>query len=108
MADAPGPRVLVQWLLPLRDNAGTPFPPALFRQVRAELVERFGGVTAYMHAPALGLWEDEGWVQRDELALFEVVVERLDRDWWQRYRDTLCSRFRQEAILLRAIACEQL
>ena len=105
---AVGARTLVQWLLPLQDNAGRRFPQALYAQVRAELTQRFGGVTAYPHTPVVGLWEDDGEVQRDELVLFEVVVEDFDRDWWRHYRAELCTRFRQEAILLRAMGCEVL
>jgi hypothetical protein len=107
-ATTTGSRTLVQWLLPLRDNDGRRFPPSLYAQVRTELTERFGGVTAYQHAPAVGLWEDAGEVQHDELVLFEVVVEDFDRAWWAGYRDGLCVRFRQETILLRAIGCELL
>jgi hypothetical protein len=35
-------------------------------------------------------------------------VDDFDRAWWRDYRAELCRRFRQEAILLRAIACEVL
>jgi hypothetical protein len=42
---------LVQLFLPLRDNAGASFPPALFAAVRTELTDAFGGVTAYQRAP---------------------------------------------------------
>ena len=57
---------LVQILLPLRDNEGAPFPGDDFTRVRAELVERFGGVTAHLQAPAQGVWKDEeeGKVER--------------------------------------------
>lgn len=99
------PRHLVQWLLPLRDNLGATFPQALYAQVRAELTDAFGGVTAYPHTPAVGLWEDGDAVQRDELVLFEVLVDGFDRDWWTAYQAVLCRRFRQEAIQLRVIPC---
>jgi hypothetical protein len=100
---------LVQLFLPLRDNAGTPFPPAMFGAVRAELTDAFGGVTAYQRAPATGLWEDASdTVQHDELVLFEVMAEALDRDWWKAYAAELARRFRQEEILARALACEWL
>lgn len=102
---SPGGCHLVQWLLPLRDNQGVPFPQAMFAQVREELTAAFGGVTAYPHSPALGLWEDAGEVQRDRLVLFEVLVEALDPPWWAAYRDRLCRRFRQEAIQIRIIPC---
>lgn len=77
----------------------------MFAQVRAELTAAFGGVTAYPHSPALGLWEDAGEVQRDELVLFEVLVETFDPGWWSEYRHGLCRRFRQDAIQIRVIPC---
>lgn len=100
---------LVQLFLPLRDNAGSPFPRALFDQVRAELVGRFGGVTAFVRSPALGLWEDgEGDVQRDEVVLLEVMAAQLDPDWWRVYREQLERRFRQDEVLVRATAMQRL
>lgn len=99
-------QMLVQWLLPLADNQGQRFPRAMFAEVRRELTERFGGVTAYPHSPAVGLWEDDGDVQRDELVLFEVLVAQYDRAWWATYRRDLCRRFGQEEILMRAMQCE--
>ncbi len=105
--DAPAAtHMLVQWLLPLADNDGRRFPPESFAAVRRELTERFGGVTAYPRAPAVGLWDDAGDVQRDDLVLFEVLVAEYDRAWWSEYRQSLCRRFRQEAILVRAVPCE--
>jgi hypothetical protein len=100
---------LVQLFLPLRDNAGAAFPPDLFRKVRAELTEAFGGVTAYQRAPATGLWEDAAdEVQRDDLVLFEVMVESLDRTWWKDYSAHLAERFRQQEVLVRTLPCEWL
>ena len=99
---------LVQLFLPLRDNTGSAFPAALFSGVRTELTDAFGGVTAYQRAPVTGLWEDDETVVRDELDLFEVMVETLDRDWWRRYAAELARRFRQDEILARALPCEWL
>ena len=47
---------LIQLLLPLYDNDGMQQPDDLFRRVRTELTERFGGLTAYTRAPALAAW----------------------------------------------------
>jgi hypothetical protein len=100
---------LVQLLLPLTDNHGQPFGEAPFRQVRRELTDRFGGVTAFMRAPATGLWKrDEGSVDRDEVVIVEVMVETLEREWWRGYRDTLAARFRQEELIVRATPLERL
>ena len=42
---------LVQIFLPLYDNNGQKFPARMYAAERATLVERFGGVTAYMRSP---------------------------------------------------------
>lgn len=100
---------LVQLLLPLYDNAGEPQPPALFGAVRKALVARFGGLTAYAHAPASGLWQDDD--ERpvgDELVVYEVMVEALDRDWWADYRTELERRFGQEQLIVRALPMARL
>ena len=100
---------LVQLLLPLRDNAGHPFPRARFDAVRTTLVERFGGATAYVRSPAVGEWEDEdGDRARDDVVLFEVVVDALDAGWWADFRRTLEREFDQDAILVRALAMRRL
>ena len=100
---------LVQILLPLRDNDGRPFGDDGHGRTRRELLDRFGGVTAYQRAPAEGLWKSEdGEVARDEVVIFEVMVEDLERDWWRQYRQTLEARFRQDAIVIRAMPHETL
>ncbi len=101
---------IVQFLLPLRDNERRPFPRADFEKVRTELTEHFGGVTAFLQSPAAGAWKDEeqGETVRDEMLLFEVMVESLDRVWWSGYRAELERRFRQERIIVRALGAEML
>lgn len=100
---------LVQILLPLYDNEGRQFDAADFDRVRDELTERFGGVTSYRLAPAEGLWkDDEGEPVRDRVVIFEVMCERLDRDWWAAYRARLARRFRQDELVVRATEFEQL
>ena len=100
---------LVEFLLPVFDNDGVHFPKEEFDRVRRELTERFGGVTAFMRSPAMGLWADEdGVVRPDDLVGFEVMTESLDRDWWRNYREQLTQRFRQQEIVLRAISFERL
>jgi hypothetical protein len=96
---------LVQILLPTADNEGRLFGREHFDAVRRELTERFGGVTAFVQSPALGLWKDEerGGTLRDRMILIEVMTERLERGWWQRYRKRLERTFRQQAIVVRAL-----
>ncbi len=94
---------LVQILLPLYDNEGNRVPKEAFGVVRDDLTKTFGGVTVYSRAPAEGLWKDDGAsVQHDDVILFEVMVDKLDREWWRAYRKDLESRFRQDEIAVRA------
>lgn len=99
---------LVQILVPLFDNDGEHFPPESYRRLRAELSERFGGLTAFTRAPAEGLWTDGGETSHDEIVIFEVMTETLDRAFWRSYRAELEARFRQDVIVIRAQAIEQL
>lgn len=100
---------LVQLFLPLRDNRKQPFDRALFERVRRELIERFGGITAYQRAPAQGVWkEPDGDESRDEIVILEVMAEELDRAWWREYREELAERFRQEEMVVRALPIETL
>ena len=100
---------LVQILLPLYDNDGRGLARNLYDGVFRALTERFGGVTAFTRAPAEGAWKEAGaGVNRDQVVIFEVMVERLDHDWWAAYRRQLEADFKQERILIRASVVEQL
>ena len=99
---------LVQILLPIDDRAGKALPPVLYGEVRRELVARFGGLTAYTRAPAKGLWDDGSGVDRDDIVVYEVMVEALDRAWWSQYRTALAQRFDQDDLVVRALATEKL
>ncbi|MDP2390623.1 MAG: hypothetical protein Q8N52_09895, partial [Acidobacteriota bacterium] len=79
-----------------------------FARVRAELTERFGGVTAYTRSPATGLWKSGAEVERDQVVMVEVVVDVFDRDWWVRYRESLEDRFGQEEVHARVLAIERI
>lgn len=100
---------LVQLLLPLYDNAGQTFPASYFSAVRAELTDKFGGLTAYTRAPAQGVWsESDGTAKRDDIIVYEVMTEVLDRDWWRSFRERLERRFRQDEIVIRGQTVERL
>jgi len=100
---------LIQILLPLKTRDGTDVPAAMFAEVRVELTQRFGGVTAYSRSPATGLWKrTEAEVERDQVIMIEVVVEALDREWWAQYRGQLEQRFGQEEVHARALPIERI
>jgi hypothetical protein len=93
---------LVQIFLPLYDNAGKKFPAQMYAAERDALVKRFGGITAYMRAPAKGLWNDRGKTAHDDMVILEVMVRRLDRKWWNDHRNKLQKRFRQKELVVRS------
>ena len=96
---------LVQILLPVYDNDGHAFDAREYVQLRSDLADRFGGVTAYTRAPARGVWKDDaGETTRDDIVIFEVMTESLDRDWWAGFRKDLETRFRQENVIVRALS----
>jgi hypothetical protein len=97
--------VLVQILLPVT----VPGHPAAeiqeaFARTRGELVEAFGGVTAYMHASAEGIWTTpDGARDVDRVVMVEVVAPAFDRRWWQRYVAVLAGRFSQDTVHVRSL-----
>ena len=102
-------RHLVQVLLPLHDNAGTPYDDALYEEVAVELTHRFGGMTAYTRAPAQGRWKtDDSTVSADKLVVsddvvvVEVIVDELDEAWWRAFRERQQKAFQQRAMIVRA------
>ncbi|HYC36381.1 MAG TPA: hypothetical protein VEC19_08155 [Usitatibacter sp.] len=100
---------LVEILLPLYDREGARFSQPAFEAVSAELTERFGGLTAHVRAPAKGLWEEpSGRTLRDDIVIYEVMVESVDAAWWAKYRGELEERFSQDEIVIRAVEIRRL
>jgi len=101
---------LVQILIPVFDNSGQRFEQDLFDAVRTQLIERFGGLTAFIQSPALGLWKDaeSGTTTQDAMILIEVMSDTLDHVWWSTYRRELESVFRQDEIVIRTMLCQRI
>jgi hypothetical protein len=59
-------------------------------------------------SPAEGVWEEGGERSHDDIVIFEVMSNYLDRAWWRRFRERLESEFRQEEIVVRAREVEKL
>ncbi len=99
---------LIEIFLPLYDNEGRAFAREDFDRVRHELTDRFGGVTAFSRAPAEGVWKEGGEETRDQIVIFEVMADRLDREWWAKFRARLEQQFRQDELLVRVTTVERL
>lgn len=100
---------LIQILLPRFDEAGNAFEPSSFEKIKQELAQQFGGVTAYVRASAQGLWKAaSGELVSDEVAVFEVMTEEIDSDWWDSYRKKLERCFGQDEIVIRSNSIRRL
>jgi hypothetical protein len=54
------------------------------------------------------LWESGGGVERDNIAVIEVMAEELNRLFWRSLRERLESELSQEEIVIRAQEIRQL
>lgn len=91
---------LVEILLPI--GIGQQASDELER-LRTLLMERFGGLTAFLRAPADGLWRSgaEEGVSHDEIAVIEVMADAMDRAWWTDLRQDLERQLGQKQIVIR-------
>jgi hypothetical protein len=100
---------LVQLLLPLLDQQRQAYSRTLYEGLVHRLTKQFGGVTAYTRAPATGLWEtSSGETVRDQVIVYEVMVEELDHGWWAVLREELEDQFSQDELVVRAQTIERL
>src|SRR4051812_45862593 len=97
-----GPSHLVQILLPKETGTGQPISQKWFESLLKELTDKFGGATSFVRAPGQGLWRTGGEVERDNIAVIEVMTEELDRDFWQALPGRLERELSQEEIVIRA------
>ena len=95
---------LIEIFLPLTDNDGSPVAYAVFEKVRNTLTAKFGGLTAFVRAPAEGTEKHGPRERSDQLIVFEVMTDTLDARWWKACRSELEAAFRQDRILIRASA----
>jgi hypothetical protein len=99
---------IVEIFLPLAFPDGARVPEIVFAQLKRELVEKFGGVTAYSRAPAEGVWASGDHTFRDAIVIFEVMASELDRKWWGNMRERLELTLRQEKIVIRSTRATKL
>lgn len=77
-----------------------------FEQTAREIAQKFGGGTLFMfplEESPRGYWWNEGYVEKDVLALLEVDIEDTPENhrWLESYsKDVLLDRFQQKAIYI--------
>ncbi len=92
---------LVEILLPLRDDKGESFPAEYYDDLAQHLTDKFGGVTSFLRAPAEGRWHGRGTMQREDIAVIEVMARSFDREWWMALKNELQDKFRQHELIVR-------
>lgn len=93
---------LVQILLPKKTDDGQPIVQNWFEDFLKELTDEFGGVTSFLRAPGQGLWRSGSETERDNIAVVEVMAERLLPEYWRSLREKLEHELSQEEIVIRA------
>jgi hypothetical protein len=100
---------LIQIFLPLYNQEKNIIPADIFSGISKELTEQFGGITAYSRSPATGLWkENNEKTVKDEIIIYEIMAQNLDRNWWRTYKENLEKIFEQDEIIIRAWEVEVL
>jgi hypothetical protein len=97
-----GPSHLIQILLPKETGDKQPISKVWFDAFLKELTEMFGGATSFLRAPGQGLWQSTAGIEKDAIAVIEVMVEGLDRAYWECLRKRLERELGQEEIVIRA------
>lgn len=97
-------RHMIEILLPVTQT----LEQRVLESIRTELTHRFGGVTLHVNAPAEGQWSANGDVERERIAVVEVMTDMLDRVWWRQYRQKLERQLSQQEIIVRATRIERL
>ena len=92
---------LSRFCFPARTTTARPFEREDFDRVKEELAAQFDGVTAYLQAPAEGLWRKGADSDADEIVIFEVMTEEVDLSDWRNRRSQLERRFRQDRVVIR-------
>jgi len=94
---------LIQLLLPLYDGKGNAFSSDHYDKIKQELTNRYGGLTAYTRSPASGTWKKENnTIVKDDIYVFEVMVEKIDKEYWVSYKKKLMELFQQDELVIRS------
>ena len=59
-------------------------------------------MTSFVRAPGQGLWDSGGDVERDNIAVIEVMTDEIDPPFWQAFRRKLERELAQQEIVIRA------
>jgi hypothetical protein len=92
--------LVVQFLVPVYDREGRPYPRTVHKQVRRELEDRFDGWSLAADKPLAGAWRnpESGEVEYDESWRYEVGIAPARLDELDDYLGELSHRLGQKAL----------
>ena len=64
-------------------------------------------VIAFTRAPTEGEVKSDSGKIYDDIIVFEIMTEKIDRPWWKQYRERLESLFKQDEIVIRSTTFEK-
>ena len=94
-------RFLVQILVPKETGRGEKVSKEWFDRLLKELTDKFGGATSFLRAPGEGLWDGDGGTEHDDVAVVEIMTDRLLPDYWRALRKRLEAELAQDEIVIR-------
>lgn len=100
-------RHLVQILIPLIIGKNKKLEKRWFDELLQELTDRFGGATSFKQSPGQGHWDSGTEIEKDSVALIEVMTEELDEGYWDKLKTRLEKELSQSEIMVRALPVTQ-
>jgi hypothetical protein len=70
------------------NNEGRPFAAKTYQSLRDEITEYYGGVTAVTRAPTEGETNAGTGNAHDDIVVFEVMTDKIDRRCSMQYRES--------------------
>jgi hypothetical protein len=98
----------VEILLPKANGHGEPVRSEWFEHLTDELAQKFGGVTSFLRTPGRGLWHSGSEIERDAIAIIEVMTDTIDGDYWGSLKGRLEEELFQREIVIRSHEISQL
>ena len=97
----------MQILIPLVTGDGKQLEKEWFEGLLKELTDRFGGATSFIQSPGQGHWDSGKDIEKDSVALIEVMTEDLDEGYWDELKTRLEKELSQSEIMIRALPVTQ-
>jgi inorganic pyrophosphatase len=95
---------LIQLFLPLKNEDGKSFPDKYFDNVKETLTQKFKGLSIYSKSPVNGRWENsKSNIEEDILLVYEIMTDRVDLSYWEKYKQLLQKQFKQDTIVIRCL-----